>query len=65
VALDEEETARGRVSIHLTSDSEGVDDVCNKGDGGANNDGGESFLTEDDIGCTERVGGEGVNNIIQ
>jgi hypothetical protein len=55
VALYDEETARGRISIHLTSDSEGVCD----------GDVGESAFTEDDTCCAERVGGGGVNNIIQ
>lgn len=65
VALYDEETARGRVSIHRTSDSEGVCDADSEV-GGNDDDGGgdESSLVEDDTAFAERGGG-GENNIIQ
>ena len=77
MALYDEETARGRVSIHRTSVSEGVCDADREvggtddagGGGGDAADGGgddddESFCAEDDTGCAERGRG-GENNIIQ
>ncbi len=64
MALYDEKSVRGRVSIHVTSDSEGVCDVDNGGGGDGVDDGGESLFTEDDIDCAERGGG-GVYNIIQ
>lgn len=65
MALYDEEAARGRVSTRRASDSEGV---CDDGAGSVGNDdagGGKSVVTEDDTGCVERGGGEGVNSIIQ
>lgn len=73
VALYDEETARGRVSIHRTSVSEGVYDADSEV--GGTDDGrvvavvvvgsdDESVFAEDDTGCAERGGGC-ENNIIQ
>lgn len=80
VALDDVETARGRVSIHLTLNSEGVctddDDICGNvcaeddcsNRDGAGCDSGKSFSTEDDTGCVGRGRGgdrrDGVYSII-
>jgi hypothetical protein len=62
-AVCDAETARGRISVELALDTEGVYGV-----GGGGGDGGdddvESSFKEDDTGCTERGGG-GENNIIQ